>query len=245
MHAFHDLLETTVPAAATPDARNLTSLANVKAAMLISNTDSDAVITASIPRVSQKIADYCRLAVDASRNQPTFARETLRATWFVDVEPRVQLQDPLLMGSRGSELYLPWRGLVPISITGAGLGIVEDGITLVDGTDFAHLGGGTVLRLSGAGAALWSSGKIVVTYTAGFLATPDLVTNIDKTIEAAAIEQVKYLVMSADRDPAIRLEYVHEVVRVDYSVPGGDILGADALLPAVRDMLAPHRRAVA
>jgi hypothetical protein len=34
---------------------------------------------------------------------------------------------------------------------------------------------------------------------------------------------------------------VPDLAAVSYSVPGGDVMGANVLLPAVRDMLAPWR----
>ena len=68
-----------------------------------------------------------------------------------------------------------------------------------------------------------------------------LATNIDAAIEAAAIEQIKGMLFAADRDPTIRSENVPDLAAVSYSVPGGDVMGAHVLLPAVRDMLAPWR----
>ena len=80
MRAFADLLDTT--AAATDDVtnRNLTTLATVKTALKIANTDSDTLISALIPRATALIVAGCRLARDAAGAKPTFARETLRAT---------------------------------------------------------------------------------------------------------------------------------------------------------------------
>ena len=87
----------------------------------------------------------------------------------------------------------------------------------------------------------WNTGKIVVTFKAGFSVATSLATNIDAAIEAAAIEQIKAMLFAADRDPTIRSENVPDIAAVSYSVPGGDVMGANVLLPAVRDMLAPWR----
>ena len=86
MRAFADLLETTTAAASSTAARNLTTTANVKAALKITDSASDTLIDALIPRATQLIVDGCRLARDAAGAIPTFGRETLRATWYVEPE---------------------------------------------------------------------------------------------------------------------------------------------------------------
>ena len=237
MRAFADLLETTAPAASTPAARNLTSTANVKVALKIADTGSDDLIAALIPRVTQLIVNNCRLARDAAGAAPTFAVETLKATWFLTAGPR---QDRLLATTRGHDLYLPWR--LPVTSIDS---VVEDGATLEADADFVHLGAGQLMRISGDAPTYWSTGKIVVAYKAGFSVATDLATNVDPALQAAAIEQVKYMLFGAGRDPAIRVENVYDIARVDYSVPGGDVMGADVLLPAVRDMIASYRKALA
>ncbi len=239
MRAFADLLETVTPAASTTAARNLTDKATVKVALKITDTNSDALIDSLIPRVTQLIVNNCRLAQDASGGQPTFASEILRATWFVVGGLR---QDRLLSTERGHDLYLPWRTPMVTAIDS----VVEDGTALAASDDYIHLGAGRLMRVSSDVPIHWSTGKVVVVYRAGWPATPtSLATNIDAAIQAAAIEQIKYMLFGADRDPAIRLENVFDIARRDYSVPGGDSMGADVLLPQVRDMLADYRKALA
>ena len=227
MRAFADLLETT--AAATDDAanRNLTSRANVKTALKITNTDSDSLIDALLPRASALIVAHCRLARDAAGSKPTFARETLRATWHTEV-----------CGLRGTDLILPWR--VPVFSIDS---VVEDSTTLTVTTDYVLLGSkpGRLRRVSDEVPVEWSTAKVVITFKGGFATTTSLATNIDPTIEAAAIEQIKGMLYGAGRDPAIRSESVPDLASKSYSVTGGDVMGASVLLPAVRDMLAPWR----
>ena len=227
MRAFADLLDTTT--AATDDAtnRNLTALATVKTALKIANTDSDTLISALVPRATALIVAGCRLARDAAGAKPTFARETLRATWH---------SEPIF--NRGSELYLPWR--VPVFSIDS---VVEADTTLTVSTDYLLMGStpGRLRRVSSDAPIEWSTGKIVVTFKAGFSVATSLATNIDAAIEAAAIEQIKAMLFAADRDPTIRSENVPDIAAVSYSVPGGDVMGAHVLLPAVRDMLAPWR----
>ena len=227
MRSFADLLETVTPAASTTAARSLTTTASVKVALRITDTASDALIDALIPRATQLIVDHCRLARDAAGGIPSFGRETLRATWYVETG-----------GCRGSDLILPWRAPV-YSIDS----VVEDGVTLALATDYVPLSaiGGRLRRLSDDTPSAWSTAKIVVTWKAGFSVATALATNIDPGIEAAAIEQVKAMLFGADRDPTIRSESAPDIAATSYSVPGGDVMGANVLLPAVRDMLAPWR----
>lgn len=227
MRAFADLLETT--AAATDDAtnRSLTTSTKVKEALRITDTNSDTIIAALIPRATALIVAWCRLARDAAASKPTFARETLRATWHAEAVSR-----------RGSELYLPWR--VPVFSIDS---VVEGDTTLTVSTDYLLLGStpGVLRRLSTDTPIEWSTSKIVVTFKAGFAVTTSLATNIDAAIEAACIEQVKGMLYAANRDPMLRSESFDGLGNVAYNTAGGDMLGAEVLLPSVRDMLAPWR----
>ena len=229
MRAFADLLETTAAAASTTTARNLTTQANVKTALKIAVSTSDALIDFLIPRVTKLIVDDCKLASDAAGSTPTFARETLRATWQVDPEG----------ACRGVDLYLPWR-LPVFSIDS----VVEDGATRTVATDFVLMSAnpGRLRRVAADEPVEWSPGKIVVVFKAGFDVATSLATNIDPGIEMAAIEQIKAMLFAANRDPAIRSENVPDVAAVTWSVPGGDTMGANVLLPTVRDMLSPWRK---
>lgn len=228
MRSFADLLETVTAAAATAAERNLVTSAAVKTALRISNTDSDTLIADLIPRVSQLVTDHCRLARDAAGGVPTFARETLRATWL-----------PMASACRGPELFLPWR-LPLFSIDS----VVEDGATLTLSTDYVATGArpGRLQRLSSDRPVDWSAAKIVVTFKAGFAAT--MSANVDKAIEAAAIEQLRGWVFGANRDPTIRSVNSPDVGAESYSVPGGDVMGNFVLYPQVRDMLAAWRNPV-
>lgn len=228
MLAFADLLDTTAASAATTAARNLTTTAAVKVALRITNTASDALIDSLIPRVTRLIEDDCGLASDAAGSVPTFGRETLRATWNVET-----------CGSRGVDLFLPWR-LPVFSIDS----VVENGTTLTVSTDYVLMAAkpGRLRRMSSDTPVEWNTGKIVVVFKAGFSTTTSLATNIDPGIEAAAIEQVKAMLYAANRDPTIRSENVPDVAALSYSVPGGDVMGANVLLPAVRSMLEEWRK---
>ena len=229
MRAFADLLDTTAAAASTTTVRSLTTTANVKTALKISVSTSDSLIDFLIPRVTKLIVDDCKLASDAAGSVPTFARETLRATWYVDPDGY----------NRGVDLFLPWR--LPVYSIDS---VVEDGNTRTVSTDYVLMSArpGRLRRVSSDTPVDWSPGKIVVVFKAGFDVTTSLATNIDPVIETAAIEQIKAMLYAANRDPALRSENVPDVAAVSWSVPGGDVMGTDVLLPTVRDMLSDWRK---
>lgn len=212
-----DLLETT-SAVANSGARWLTSRTNVKAAMGITSTDSDALIDLVIPQASALIVGGCGLAVDKAGSIASFGLETLKATY------RERGID------RGEELTLPWR--VPV----AGITtMVEDGETLVAGTDFELVSTrpGKLRRLEDGSPTWWSSAAIVVTFTAGW----SLPGSVPPDMEAAVIDQVRAMVYAAKRDPAVRSENVPDLAAVSYSLPGGDTFKG-VLLPQVTAALA-------
>lgn len=225
MQSFADLLETTAQADSSDTERNLTTTAAVKTALKITNSDSDGLIATLIPRVTGLIVNDCRLARDAAGAEPTFALETLRATWYAAEQ------------CRGPELRLPWRP--PLASIDE---VTEDGIALAAGSDFIVKGNGRAVRLcrlSGDRRCDWKPAKIVVTFKAGFASV--LSGKVAKDLEAAAIDQVKALFFGTDRDPAIRSESVPDVASVSYAIPGGDAMDAPLLSPGVRSMLRPWR----
>lgn len=214
------LFEVVTPAASAA-ARRLTTAAYAGATM--SEPPSDSILESYIDEVSAKAAQYCGLAIDTAMTPPTFASETLRATWFA------------ADCYRDSKLLLPWR--VPVtSITS----VVENGVTLTASDDYRLIGGATLLRLCGDGEtpSFWSTAKIVVVYVAGWAAT--LSSNAPADLQAAVAEQVKYRALAIPRDSAIRSEAVPDVYSATYALPGGDNVGASGLLIQVEAALAPY-----
>lgn len=207
-------------AAANAAARRLVTAAYVAATM--EDPPSDAELESYIDEVTAKAARFCNLATDvAGAYPPTFAAETCRATYFI------------AECSRGPNLILPWR--VPVTSISS---VVEDGVTLTSGTDYRLIAGGMLLRLSSDAPYYWSTGKIVVTYVAGWAAT--LSTNAPADLQAAVAEQVKYRAMAIDKDPAIRSESVPDVYTASYAVAGGDNVGNSGLLVQVESALRPY-----
>lgn len=209
-----------VTAAADVAARRLTTAAYVAATMTA--PPSNTVLESYIDEVSAKLAQYCGLASNAGGTPPTFASEALRATWFNT------------SGSRDTRLLLPWR--VPVTTITS---VIEEGVTLVADTEYRILPGAMLLRLSSDTPIEWSTGKIVVLYTAGWAAT--LSTNAPADIQSAVAEQVKYRAWSTDRDPALRSESEPDVYTGAWSVPGGDSIGRSGFLLQVEAAFAPYR----
>jgi hypothetical protein len=213
------LFEVVTPAASAA-ARRLTTAAYVAATM--SAPPSNAILEAYIDEVSAKAADFCSLARDSIGSVPTFAAETVRATWFIT-------------DGRDSELLLPWR--VPVTSISS---VVEDGLTLTANTDYRLMGAGVLLRLSSDVPIPWSSGKIVVVYVAGWAAT--LSTNAPADLQAAVAEQVKYRAWARDRDPGLRSESEPDVYSASYAIAGGDNVGESGMLVQVESALNTYRR---
>jgi len=205
---------------ASAAARRLTTAA-IAREMIGSPSGDDTKLESIIDRISAKAARHCKLAVDVAGALPTFGSETVRATW-----------NALAGSSRGSHLLLPWR--VPVtSITS----IVEDGVTLTPSTDYRHMGGGVVERLSGDTPICWSTGKIIALYVAGWA----LPSGVPPELEAAVIEQIKMTYFGADRDGAIRSETVPDVYQAQYNTPGGDGISDSGLLVAVESALEDYK----
>jgi len=217
------LFEVMTPAADAA-ARRLTTKENVKAVLRETGTDDDTLIDQYIDRVSARAAAFCNLA-RAGTSVPTFGAETLRATWYAGSGCYYRDVD---------QLILPWR--TPISAISS---VVEDGTTLTADADYKLLGGGLLQRLDSVTFApkLWSGGKIVVVYVAGWA----LPGSVPVDLEGAVIDQVKVAYLGTDRDPALRSLDVPGVASESYNVPGGSSIGHDGLLAPLESALMPYR----
>lgn len=215
-----DLVETVTPAAAG-DARRLTTAANVRA-VIGSPAGDDGLLETLIDRISASAARYCNLAADAIGGIPTFGSEVLRATWFV------------ARSCRGCHLALPWRQ--PFTAVGS---VVEAGVTLTPDTQYRLLGqSGLIVRLTDDTERAWSSGKIVIQFTAGW----SLPAGVAPEVEAAVISQVSMIYQGRDRDPAERSFAIPDVYQANFSVAGGTTIGESGLLPNVEAALDQYRK---
>ena len=212
------LFEVVTPAA-NAAARRLTTAAKVQAALRIGAVDTP-LIESIIDAVSGECVRFCNLARAVAGPVPTFGQEFVCATWLgTDM-------------GRKSTLILPWRA--PITTVDS---VIEDGATLVMNTDFWLLGGGMLERMAADSPVCWSTGKIVVSYTAGW----SLPADVPAELEGQVIEQVKMKYLATDRDPALRSENTPDVWSGSYAVAGGDSIGESGLLKSLEAALSPFK----
>lgn len=109
---------------------------------------------------------------------------------------------------RGADLVLARRFIVDVGVT-------ENGIALVEDTDFAvHDDRGALERLSAGYRTAWAVAPIVVDYTAGFAnASPSAVP---AAIKAVAADYVALRYSSVGRDPMVRSETTVDLDSVTY-----------------------------
>ena len=115
--------------------------------------------------------------------------------------------------------------------------MIENGATLVINAGFRLLGSGMLERMAADALVCWSTGKIVVSWTAGW----SLPTDVPSELEGQIIEQVKMKYLATDRDPALRSENTPDVWSGSYGVAGGDSIGESGLLKSLEAALAPFK----
>jgi hypothetical protein len=200
-------------------ARRLTTAAKVQAALRLGVVDTT-LIESIIDAVSGECVRFCNLARAVAGPVPTFGLEVVRATW---------------LGAgmdRGSILVLPWRA--PVTAVSS---VVEDGTSLALNTDFRLVGGGMLERMADDTLVCWSTGKIVVSWTAGW----SLPAEVPAELEGQVIEQVKMKYLATDRDPALRSENTPDIWSGSYAVAGGDSIGESGLLKSLEAALSPFK----
>lgn len=213
--------------------RRLITVAMVRALTGLSVADiGDDGLALMIDATLASCARYCRLA-KAGAQPPTFAQESVRATW-----PELSARYPdWPLGDRGQSLLLPWR--VPITE----VSVTEGDTDLEQDVDFRLLGAGVIERLSGC----WSTGPIVVDYTAGWVAPPDDASEepdgepMPADLVALIAGQVKLSFLQQGQDPTLRSEDVPGVWSGSYNVPGGDSISAFGLGVALQTALDAYR----
>jgi len=209
------LFEVVTPAAVGA-ARRLTTVEKVKAALRITVSANDALITSIIDGVSADCAREARLA-RAGATDPTFGRETLRATWRCRGR-----------GCSTNLLVLPWRTPI-ISVSS----VVVAGDSL-DPDSFRVLDGGMLQRVGGICA--WLRADTVVEFIAGW----DLPTGVPAGLEMRVIDQVKMQYLQTDRDQSLRSQSTDALGSATYAVIGGDTIANSGLLKSLESALAPY-----
>lgn len=196
------------------EARRLCTVEAVQAIM--NDPPADAVIERHIDDVSAQLSRLAALAGDA----PTFAEEDCRATWYATNR------------YRGQDLLLPWR----LPVTAVTL-VTEGETELEEGVDYIVEAGCSLMRLCNDRPSSWSTGKIVVEFTAGF----DLPDAAPADLAAAAAQQVRHLAMQVDKDSTVRSETVPDVYSATYAFAGGDSVGSSGLLRNVESTVDQYR----
>lgn len=232
----------TIVVGTTPLERRLIPLSMIRALNGLTEADvGDETLNLLIDAALAAAARYCKLAI-AGAQPPTFAQEAVRATW-----PDVETYDynwrrTWLPNGRGHQLFLPWR--VPITA----IAVTEADVDLVQDTDFRLLGSGVVERLNGGTYCGWSTGAIVVDYTAGWIATPADPSYDESEGEpmppdlvALIADQIRLAYFQRSTDPTLRSEDVPGIWSGSYNVAGGDAISAYGLSRPLQMALDAYR----
>lgn len=198
------------------DSQDLTILANVKAELGITDTTEDTNLEAWIDQASSVIAGEC------NRN---FGEETIKETW------RISLQ-------WNRQWYEPERVILDRTPVTSITSVVENGLTLVAGTDYEFDPvTGTLTRLCGDFARRWFFRTLVITYVAGY----QLLGTLPQAIERATISMVKQYRSAASRDPMLKSEDIPGVLTQTFWV-GSTGEKSNGLPPDVETLIAPYRQ---
>jgi hypothetical protein len=184
---------------------DLTVLDTVRAELRITDRAEDENLARWIRQASGVVAEYCNRV---------FARETVSETFR--------------LATRESDLLLSRYPVVSIA------SVVENGETLTATDCEVKCENGVLTRLRDDSPTCWPPGKIVVTYTAGYV----LLTDLPYGIERAAILLVNQYRYAAERDPQLRSESTEGAGSSSYF----DGLEAGGMSPEVRGLLAEHRK---
>jgi hypothetical protein len=197
--------------------RNLLTLAEMKAALGISGSNSDAALTTLGLQISDMIARECCVAADGV-TAPTLRRETIIETFRLD-----RRINPLRLARRFVD-----------SITS----IVEAEVTLTGADYEAEKAAGLINRLDASGGVVcWQAAKIVITYLAGFATVPE-------PLKLAAITVLREQWSAASRDPLLRRERVDGVSEMEFWVNSSSGSATGALSGVAASMLQPYRSVV-
>ena len=198
--------------AAAPD-RSLLSIEELRAAAGIGGSDHDDALERIGLGLSDAIGRYCALS-DDGQHPPTLLRETI-----------VEVVRP---SGRLAEIILARRfvaGDPAISI---------DGVLLPPEQVEVERGAGLLRRLSDERLVPWASGKLTITYQAGFAEIP-------ADIKQAAMIAVREGWSALSRDPLLKSETVDGLGRADYWVGGSSGAQGEALPIATLALLSAYR----
>jgi hypothetical protein len=193
---------------------DLTTLANVKDELSVTDGTSDAVLRRYISSASTAAQSFCNRV---------FALETVSEAFF----PETPAQRRLSYAPVGPLQLTRWPLVTVTSVT-------EDGTLLVVGDDYVvDYTTGQLTRVDDDGLVLaWPRVLITVVYSAGYATTPS-------DLEDAVIRMVTQRYSAKGRDGMVRQEAIPGLIERQYWVA----TGADAgnITPDVGDILDRYR----
>jgi uncharacterized phiE125 gp8 family phage protein len=187
---------------------DLTVLATVKTELGITDTESDAWLQSKITQSSAAIASACGRV---------FQRETV-ADYF-----------NLGWCSNDNALILSRYPVESI------VSVTESNQTLVSDQYEFQSNNGMLYRMQGDARSVWSGGRIVVTYEAGY----ELLEWLPHDLEQACILLVKQNYFARTRDPLIKGVAIPGVSTYDYWV--GGVSQGGGMPPEVQTLLARYK----
>ena len=211
MAAF-ELISTVLTPATSYD---LVKRADVKIELAITGNDENAWIDAAITRCSKAVANYCNRVLVVETVQDEF--------W-----PR---RDPVPRLMKGGLDPLQLSRYPAVSVSS----VVENAVTLVDGTDFrSNLDKGQMIRLNADTGypKSWPAFPIVVQYVAGFSSIPDDIVD-------ATIRLIKARRDARNRDPYLKEQNIPGVIEQQWWVASPGETGN--MPPDVTDLLDNYR----
>ena len=195
------------------ESHDLTALETVKTELgLADSISEDEKILNWIHQASGAIEDYCGRV---------FAQETVSESWRLPYAP----------GEIVALKRIPVTEI--ISVTEVDTLLTADTQYEFDSRT------GFMWRLSNDARTCWTTGRLVVVYTAGY----ELLDQLPYAIERACISLVKFYRAKSHQDPLLRSEEIPGVMRYDYQI---NTIGSDGGLPPdVLSLLEPYRTLMA
>ena len=185
---------------------DLTTLETVRSELGVTDHAGDENLSRWIRHASDVISKYCNRV---------FAQETIEETFR--------------LATRNGDLLLSRYPVQSIA------SVQENDETLAAADYEFASATGLLTRLRDDTPTCWPPGKIVVTYTAGYI----LLTDLPFGIERACIVLVNQYRQSATRDPQLRSEAVEGVSSAGYFDGGTE---AGGMSPEVLGLLKDHRK---
>lgn len=204
---------TTVVTPASASAKIFIDRATVKSALRISGSDSDDWLDFLRTWASDEIAKYVNRVLAVETVTDEFWR---RGDWLLDT-----VLAPLQLTR--------W----PIIASGVA-SVVEDGVTLVDGTDYrVNYQKGQLLRIDTNGwPRPWYARAVSVTYSAGY-------SPMESPIVDAALRMITARNAARGRDPSLKQESIPGIREAQWWIATGSEAGN--MTPDVIDILDKYR----